>query len=268
MITFDTPYSGSLDLANFQIIEWSQAVRHHEKLLEIWGERQHVGSSSSAMGMAAYDQRPLPDFVIDSLTDINDVCAVLVNWGAANIADRIAYFASDDDLDDDAIPVTADSARDFLRFYGTLDSKGDASLACTPEGWIFAEWDFEDLRSAGVWFCGGGRALFAATDADGEYVRIDGGSEVGLLPVIMAKLVQSGLFTWYPDLQAITSSHHRTMSRDFLAVGSLRQTVAQRGRLFDSETANSLPNTLISQPIGWSTSTLLITTGRQTGLGR
>ena len=48
-------------------------------------------------------------------------CAVGVSF---DLADRIAYFSSDVDLDDGDVPVTLESALGFLAFFGAVESEG------------------------------------------------------------------------------------------------------------------------------------------------
>ena len=64
-----------------------------------------------------------------------------------DLADRIAYFASDADLDDGDVPVTLESALGFLAFFGAVESPdGTESLTCSPEGGF--------CRSGGSRTCG------------------------------------------------------------------------------------------------------------------
>ena len=86
--------------------------------------------------------RPLPPDAIAGLRSVAEVCDVLRSWGEPDLADRIAYFASDTDLDDGDVSVTLESAQGFLAFFGAVESEGEVRLTCTSEGWICAEWDF------------------------------------------------------------------------------------------------------------------------------
>ena len=76
------------------------------------------------------------------LRSVAEVCDVLRSWGEPDLADRIAYFASNADLDDGDVPVTLESALGFLAFFGAVESEGQVELGCSQEGWICAEWDF------------------------------------------------------------------------------------------------------------------------------
>lgn len=75
---------------------------------------------------------------------------MLRGWGHPQLADRLAYFASDQDLDDGDVPLTLESAQGFLAFLGAVESEAKVHLGCTTEGWICAERDFLDLRGAGL----------------------------------------------------------------------------------------------------------------------
>ena len=144
--------------------------------------------------------RPLPPAALAALHSIADVCAILRAWSGPDLADRLAYFASDEDLDDGDVPLTLESALGFLAFFGAVESEGEVSLTCSQEGWICAEWDFPDpdRRDAGLWFLDDQRLMYTARGADGRFMDLDGdGSRVGELVDITEKLVKSGLFTWF-----------------------------------------------------------------------
>ena len=133
---------------------------------------------------------------IGAVQSIDDVCSVLRSWGEYTLADRISYFASDEDLDDGDVPLTLDSAHGFLAFFSEVESDGRVGLACSQEGWICAEWRFPDQRRASLWFLDENRVMFAATDEFPEFIEIEGGSEFGYRTVIAAKLVEAGLLKW------------------------------------------------------------------------
>lgn len=142
---------------------------------------------------------------------VDDVCGMLSVWGNDALADRIAYFASDDDLSDGDIPLTDASARGFLSFFGKVESEGKVRLTCSPEGWLCAGWRFPDERRATLWFMNDTEVMFAATGADGDFLEIDGGREVGRSLEIMGKLVGAGLLKWSLDSR---NFHITTMLRD------------------------------------------------------
>ena len=136
---------------------------------------------------------------------------MLRGWGRPDLAERLAYFASDEDLDDGDVPLTLESALGFLAFFGAVESEGKVHLGCSTEGWICAEWDFPDRRDAGLWFLDSQRLMYTANGSDGRFLDLDGnGSRVGERVAIMEKLVKSGLFTWFKAAQPASSSHIRT----------------------------------------------------------
>ncbi len=144
--------------------------------------------------MQSTAQRPLPPDAIALLRSVAEVCDVLHGWGRPDLADRIAYFASDEDLDDGDVPVTLESAWGFLAFFGAVESEGEIRLTCSQEGWICAEWDFADKRDAGLWFLDADRVMFSAANRDGKFIDIPGGSKITSRQVIMQKLASDGLF--------------------------------------------------------------------------
>ena len=138
--------------------------------------------------------RPLPPDALANLRSVAEVCAVLRGWGRPDLADRLAYFASDEDLDEGDVPVTLASAQGFLAFFGAVETDGEIRMTCTQEGWICAEWDFTDHRDAGLWFLDADRIMFSATGRDGKFINIRGGSKIAARRVIMRKLAAEGLF--------------------------------------------------------------------------
>ena len=150
--------------------------------------RELVSFSSSA------HQRPLPRAQINKISDTDTICDILSSWGHPDLADRLAYFASDEDLDDGDVPVTLASAQGFLAFFGAVETDGEIRMTCTQEGWICAEWDFTDHRDAGLWFLDADRIMFSATGRDGKFINIRGGSKIAARRVIMRKLAAEGLF--------------------------------------------------------------------------
>ena len=161
--------------------------------------------------MITTTQRPLPPDAIAGLASIAEACDVLRAWGYADLAQRLAYFASDADLDDGDAPLTLASALGFLAFFGAVESDGKAHLGCTTEGWICAEWDFPDLRDAGLWFLDGQRLMYTARGADGRFLDLDNdGSRVGDRAALTEKLANAGLFTWFKTPRPASISHALT----------------------------------------------------------
>ena len=138
--------------------------------------------------------RPLPPDAIASLATIAEACDVLHAWGHPDIADRLAYFASDADLEDGDVPLTLESAQGFLAFFGAVANDGQIRITCTQEGWLCAEWEFDDKRDAGLWFLDADRIMFTATDRSGKFIDISGGSNIAPRKVITKKLASEGIF--------------------------------------------------------------------------
>ena len=155
--------------------------------------------------------RPLPPDAIARLATIADACDVLHAWGHPQLADRLAYFASDADLEDGDVPLTLESAQGFLAFFGAVASSAKVHLGCTAEGWICAEWDFADLRDAGLWFLDEQRLMYTACGVDGSFLDLNNdGSRVGDRVGITEKLVNAGLFTWFKAAQPASISRTLT----------------------------------------------------------
>ena len=133
---------------------------------------------------------------------LDEIGAALTARGCPALARRLAYFASDDDLEPGDVPLTLSSALGFWSFFRRVDSEGMVSLTCTAEGWLCSSWDFPDRRAASLLFLDAQRVMFAATAANGQWVEMDGGGDTGGLDEVMAKLVEAGLFKWqqpFPD---------------------------------------------------------------------
>ena len=124
------------------------------------------------------------------------VRAYLHHMNEGSLGDQIAYFGSDDDLDEGDVPLIADSAVDFLDFFNSVESEGQINLSCSPEGWLSASWRFPDKRGASLWFTGNSRVMFAATDREGRFIEADDGGEWESLYRVEAKLVNAGLLEW------------------------------------------------------------------------
>ena len=155
-------------------------------------------------------QRPLAPDALAAIRSIPEVCAVLRAWGRPDLADRIAYFASDEDLYDGEVPVTLDSALDFLAVFGAVDADGKLELACSPEGWLSAEWYFDDARIATIHLWDRHRAMFAARRADGRFTDFGIDSPYADLPTIMENMVAAGILQWYQDNRQAANSRRAT----------------------------------------------------------
>ena len=203
--------------------------------------------------------RLLPLNEMNHVRAIVDVCEILRVWGQDDLAARIAYFASDEDLEEGDIPVTDESARGFLFFFGLVKSEGRVSLTCSPEGWLCAVWRFSDDRRASLWFLGADQVMFSATDANGDFIEIEGGGEVGNSREVMAKLVEAGLLTCRLDMLTSGSFHLMTTLPDTVVSGIPTKMESQWMERFYLEKINM---NAISPQTGWNTSI------PQTGLSR
>ena len=188
------------------------------------------------------------------LDSVGDVCNILRIWGEYTVADRLAYLASEEDLEEGERAATPESARAFLAFFSAVASEGKLDLACSPDGEISAVWRFkEDQRRACVWLHNFNRVSFTATDADGNFIRINDGSDKNSPSVVMEKLVQSGLLKWYPNRIPTTTFLPPTTYLDTV-VAAVLDTMASHWRPpFSSETMKST-----FPPTGWNTSILPI----------
>lgn len=186
---------------------------------------------------------------VSHLLTADDVCGLLRNLGENALADRIAYFASDEDLSEGDIPVTAESARGFLSFWGRARSvDGRISLTCSQEGWICAEWSFPDLRGASLWFLNDDQIMFAATDASGNFIEVGLGSEVVSCDVVTTKLVEAGLFVWSLNRLVSTSSYPVITFSAIADRATSTPTVSHR-----PTPSSSVMGSLTYPPTGWNT---------------
>ena len=127
-----------------------------------------------------------------SPTTIKEVCAALTEGGHPELARRIAYFASDADLEEGEAPVTPESVLGFWEFFRAVESEGRVDLACSPEGWICAVWKFPDKRRASIWFLDKDKVMYAARKSDGFFVDLNNGREQGSRSFITQKLLEYG----------------------------------------------------------------------------
>lgn len=127
---------------------------------------------------------------------IEEVCAALTEGGHPDLARRIAYFASAEDLEDGDAPVTPESVLGFWEFFRAVESDTRVEIGCSIEGRICADWRFDDERIVAIWFLDCEKARFAARDSNGQWVRLDAGGNAGLLVDLAPKLVEAGLFKW------------------------------------------------------------------------
>ena len=196
----------------------------------LWPDRRLVLASYSGL-------LPPHRMSLDEINqiDIDNVCEILRVWGQHDLAERIAYFASDEDLEDGDIPLTLESARGFLSFFGAVKSEGRVSLTCSSEGWLCAVWRFPDERRASIWFLDTDRVMFAATNTDGDFIEIDGGGDVANSWVVMTKLIQAGLLIWDSDTSNSGSFHPSTMLPGIVGSVILQKMGSQQRERFSFE---------------------------------
>ena len=116
------------------------------------------------------------------------------------LADRLDYLASEEDLDTGESPATDESARGFFEFFTSIKSDSKVGLACSPEGWIVGEWQwFPDKRSLTVWFHDAERVGFVATNKNGEFVSRDWNGKAVRHSEIKSLLGAEGLLVCHPS---------------------------------------------------------------------
>ena len=144
---------------------------------------------------------PPPPDALASLGSIAEVCDVLRGWGRADLAERLAYLATDEDLDDGDFPASLESALGFLAFFGAVESEdGKVDLGMSREGEICADWRFPDNRIVALWFVDREHVRCAARKADGYFFDVKTSGEVGNLLQITKQLVDmKQWFTWFED---------------------------------------------------------------------
>ena len=129
---------------------------------------------------------------IEGIPSVAVACEILRAWGRKDLADRIDYFASDEDLEDGDVPVILESVLGFLAFFGEVESNGKLDMTCSPEGWICAVWRFPDQRLATLWFLDRNNVMYAACKSDGAFVDLAEGQEKGSRSHITERLLEYG----------------------------------------------------------------------------
>ena len=134
---------------------------------------------------------------LSSAHSIVDISALLRRMGEDELADRLDYLASDEDLDPGESPATDESARGFFDFFASVESDSKVGLACSPEGWIVGEWRwFSDKRGASIWFLGDEQVMFTANRKNGGFVAIGEQRNFATVTTLAKTLVEEGLFSW------------------------------------------------------------------------
>ena len=151
---------------------------------------------------------------------IKKICNALTNQGYPELAQRIAYFASDEDLEEGDVPVTPESTLGFWELFKAVDSEGRLGLTCSSEGWLCGSWDFSDARGATLWFLDSQRVMFAATGTDGKFIRIASAEDTGSREILAKTMVEAGLFSWRPKSPVSKNSQLGNMSPDIAGVAT------------------------------------------------
>ena len=116
----------------------------------------------------AQEDRPIPE-------PIQDIVVKIFQDGGAFLAERLLYYASNEDLSEGDIPLTVPSAQAFHHFYTQTYALGETSITCSQDGCLVLEYHFPqrgepDRRSATIWFTDDDNVVFAATDKDGFWL--------------------------------------------------------------------------------------------------
>ena len=133
---------------------------------------------------------------LSSAFSVAEISALLREMGESELADRVDYLASEEDLDPGESPATDESARGFIELYSGVEWSGEFGLACSPEGWIVGEWRFPDNRRASVWFPDAEQVMFTAKKKNGEFIAIGERRNFTERSTLMEVLVREELFSW------------------------------------------------------------------------
>ena len=132
---------------------------------------------------------------------VAEISDLLREMGEEDLAKRLDYLASDEDLDAGESRATDESARGFFEFFISVESDSKLGLACSPEGWIVGEWQwYPDERGASIWFLDERQVMFTANRADGEFVTIGERKNFSTVLDVARKFVEEGLFSWRSNL--------------------------------------------------------------------
>ena len=133
---------------------------------------------------------------LSSANSIAEVSALLREMGEEELADRLDYLASDEDLELGESPVTDESARGFFELFASVEFEGTVGLGSSREGWVLAQWSFPDKRTLGVWFIDSESVMYTAKDKTGKHVDIEGPARTVERSKLMDGLIQKGLLSW------------------------------------------------------------------------
>ena len=133
---------------------------------------------------------------LTSKLTIAEISDLLREMGEGELADRLDYLASDEDLDPGESPVTLESAQAFYDLFVSVEFEGTVGLGSSPEGWVVAQWSFPDKRTLGVWFVDAECVKYTARDKTGKHIDIEGSARTIERSKLVHGLVQKELFSW------------------------------------------------------------------------
>ena len=124
---------------------------------------------------------------------VSFVCSYLRNRGFPILSERIQYYSTDEDLEEDDVPLTLESLQGFFTFFSTVKEITPIHITCSPEGWICATWKFHDTRRIVLWFVNSTMAMYGINSGNG-YIYVPGSNgESAPLENIRNKLLEIGL---------------------------------------------------------------------------
>lgn len=132
---------------------------------------------------------------LTSTSTIAEITALLRGMGEDELADRLDYLASDEDLEPGESPVTRESAQGFFELFADVEFEGTVGLGSSHEGWVYAQWSFPDERALGVWFIDTEHVKYTARDKAGKHIDIEGSARTVNRSKLTRVLVQKGLFS-------------------------------------------------------------------------
>ena len=127
---------------------------------------------------------------------IVEISALLREMGEGELANRLDYLASDEDLDPGESAITLESAQAFYDLFVSVEFEGTVGLGSSNEGWVYAQWSFPDERALGVWFVDREYVKYTARDKSGKHIDIEGSARIIELPKLIGGLVLKELFYW------------------------------------------------------------------------
>lgn len=133
---------------------------------------------------------------LTSTSTIAEISALLREMGEVELADRLDYLASDEDLEPEESPITRESSQAFFELFTSVEFEGTVGLGSSNEGWVYAQWSFPDERALGVWFVDTEYVKYTARDKTGKHIDIEGSARTIERSKLMRGLVQKELFSW------------------------------------------------------------------------